>query len=143
MGNIHSAAVGSSCTRADTVKACLRCAESGDVAELGLILDADVRYVLHSSVFGGNSAWHKAAKGGRADALEALRAAVLAQYELDSKDVSEAAVVRPALLRLGSSGADAIARLINKPNIKGLTPLMLACTGGHTECAAWLIGHGE
>lgn len=117
MGNLQSAHFKCTSGRQDLAKEVLRCAEAGDVQELGVILDTDVRYVLHSSVFGGNTAWHKAAKAGRADVLEALRAAVLRQYERDSKDLTEA--TRPSMLRLGSSAADAVTRLINKANMKG------------------------
>lgn len=144
MGNVQSAAgcVVLAGGRSDATKALLRCAEAGDVVELGALLECDARGVLHSSVFGGNTAWHKAAKGGRADVLEALRGAVLRQYERDSKDVAAEPPGRPSVLRLGGSAGDAVARLINKANMKGCTPLMLAAAGGHTDAAAWLIKHG-
>lgn len=144
MGNIQSAATCVvSARRSEATKALLRCAEAGDVAELGALLDSDARGVLLSSVFGGNTAWHKAAKAGRVDVLEALKAAVLQQYARDSKDVAaEAVAARPSVLRLGGSAVDAVARLINKGNMKGCTPLMLACSGAHTDAVAWLIQHG-
>jgi len=138
MGNTHSAA---SCTRPDVAKELLRYAETGDVHGLKGVLEEEARLVLHYSVFGGNSAWHKAAKGGHAAVLDILEAAVLKQYELDTKDISE--ILKPSVLRLGSNGADVVTRLINKSNVKGLTPLMLACAGKHTEVVAWLIKHGE
>jgi ankyrin repeat protein len=55
---------------------------------------------------------------------------------------SEGGVRAASVLKLGGSAADAVRRLINKPNTKGTTPLILACAGGHTDAAAWLIRHG-
>lgn len=138
MGNAHSA-VGS-CRRPDAAKELLRAAEAGDVHALNSMLQSDSRLLFHYSVFGGNSAWHKAAKGGHAAVLEALEAAVQRQYEHDNKDLAE--VLKPTVLRLGTTPADVVTRLVNKSNVKGCTPLMLACSGNHTEVVSWLIKHG-
>lgn len=138
MGNTQSAVT--SCGRPDVAKELLRAAEAGDVQVISSMLQADGRLLLHYSVFGGNSVWHKAAKGGHAALLEALELAVKKQYEQDNKDVYE--VLKPSITRLGSSAAEAVTRLINKANVKGFTPLMLACSGNHTEAVAWLIKHG-
>lgn len=137
MGNTQSAVI---CRRPDAAKELLRAAEAGDVQALDSTLQADVRLLFHYSVFGGNSAWHKAAKGGHAAVLDALEAAVQRQYEQDSKDLNE--ILKPSVLRLGTSAADVVTRLINKSNVKGFTPLMLACSGHHTEVVSWLIKHG-
>lgn len=139
MGNIYSTAAG--CRGPDVAKELLKHAAAGDVDALNSVLDDNSRLVSHYSVFGGNSAWHKAAKSGNVPVLEALEAAVLRQYELGSKDLSET-LSKPGVLRLGSSGPDAVTRLINKSNIKGFTPLMLACSGSHTAAVSWLIKHG-
>jgi hypothetical protein len=72
--------------------------------------------------------------------LEALDAEIHRQYAQDNKDLTE--VLKPGVLRLGTSAADVVTRLINKSNVKGFTPLMLACSGGHTDVVAWLIKHG-
>lgn len=138
MGNAHSA-VGS-CRRPDAAKELLCAAEAGDVHALNSMLQSDSRLLFHYSVFGGNSAWHKAAKGGHAAVLEALEAAVQRQYEHDNKDLAE--VLKPTVLRLGTTPADVVTRLVNKSNVKGCTPLMLACSGNHTEVVSWLIKHG-
>lgn len=138
MGNTQSAVT--SCGRPDVAKELLRGAEAGDVQVISSMLESDGRLLLHYSVFGGNSVWHKAAKGGHAALLEALELAVKKQYEQDNKDVYE--VLKPSITRLGSSAAEAVTRLINKANVKGFTPLMLACSGNHTEAVAWLIKHG-
>jgi ankyrin repeat protein len=137
MGNTHSAVI---CRRPDSAKDLLRAAEAGDVQALKTLLCSDARLLLHYSVFGGNSAWHKAAKGGHAAVLEALEAAVQRHYEQDNKDLTE--ILKPSVLRMGTTAADVVARLVNKSNVKGFTPLMLACSGNHTEVVAWLIKHG-
>lgn len=137
MGNVHSA---SSCGRPDTAKELLRAAEAGDVQAITSMLQADSRLLFHYSVFGGNSVWHKASKGGHAAVLEALEQAVKQQYEHDNKDLHE--VLRPSIMRLGASAADVVTRLINKANVKGFTPLMLACSGNHTEAVAFLVKRG-
>jgi ankyrin repeat protein len=139
MGNSHSAAVVFS--RPDVAKELLRAAEAGDVPALSSLVEGDWRLLFHASVFGGNSAWHKAAKGGQASVLEALAASLHEQYQQDTKDLVE--TLKPRVLRLGDSPVDVITRIINKSNVKGLTPLMLACSGNHTEAVAWLIKHGE
>lgn len=72
--------------------------------------------------------------------LEALDAEIDRQYAQDNKDLTE--VLKPSVLRLGTSAADVVTRLINKSNVKGFTPLMLACSGGHTDVVVWLIKHG-
>jgi ankyrin repeat protein len=72
--------------------------------------------------------------------LEALEAAVQRQYEHDNKDLAE--VLKPTVMRLGTTPADVVTRLLNKSNVKGCTPLMLACSGSHTEAVSWLIKHG-
>lgn len=143
MGN-----TGSHCTavywRTDSGKELLRCAEAGDTQLLSLILNGDARFLLHSSVFGGNTAWHKAAKAGKLEVLEAMEQLILKQFEaqpdVSSKDISD---LRLVILRLGSNPKDIIRRLINRANLKGVTPLMLACMGGHTSVVAWLLNHGE
>lgn len=136
MGNTHSAVI----CRRDSHKELLRAAEAGDAQVLNSLLRSDARLLFHYSVFGGNSAWHKAAKGGHAAVLEALEAAVQRHYEQDNKDLNE--ILKPSVLRIGTTAADVVARLVNKSNVKGFTPLMLACSGNHTEVVAWLIKHG-
>lgn len=130
--------------RTDPGKELLRCAEAGDTQLLSLILNGDARYLLHSSVFGGNTAWHKAAKAGKLEVLEAMEQLITKQFEgqqdVCCKDISD---LRLVILRLGSNPLDITRRLINRANLKGVTPLMLACMGGHTNVVAWLLKHGE
>eukprot|EP00775_Hariotina_reticulata_P011021 gene11021-11175_t len=129
--------------RTDPGKELLRCAEAGDTQLLSLILNGDARYLLHSSVFGGNTAWHKAAKAGKLEVLEAMEQLITKQFEgqqdVSCKDISD---LRLVILRLGSNSLDITRRLINRANLKGVTPLMLACMGGHTNVVAWLLKHG-
>lgn len=139
MGNSHSG------TRvplqlADPGKELLRCAERGDANVVSLIIACNPGFLSHSSVFGGNTIWHKAAKAGRVEVFEAIEHALKQAYETTSKDLSTSSC---SIRRLGSSSSDVIKRVINKPNLKGVTPLMLACAGSHTEAVAWLLKHGE
>ncbi|WIA09414.1 hypothetical protein OEZ85_008819 [Tetradesmus obliquus] len=146
MGNTasaHAAAGGSSMSAriADPGKELLRSAEQGEANVVAWILATDVHYLSHSSVFGGNTAWHKAAKAGRVEVLEAMEQVVQEQFTMASKPSRE--LMPPyRLARLGSSTADVLARLVNKANLKGITPLMLACAGCHTDVVAWLLKHG-
>lgn len=145
MGNTVSApprSVSSSCSSsssrlADPGKELLRCAEQGDTGLVAWILACDAHYLAHSSVFGGNTAWHKAAKTGRLEVFEAMERVVTQQFQSCKGDG------RYGLIRLGPNPAEVIKRLINKSNLKGITPLMLACAGCHTETVAWLLKHGE
>jgi hypothetical protein len=146
MGNTvsgHAAVNGSSISTrvADPGKELLRSAEQGEASIVTWILASDVHYLSHSSVFGGNTAWHKAAKAGRVEVLEAMEQVVQQQFAVPTKHPRE--LIAPyRLARLGSSAADVVARLINKANLKGITPLMLACAGCHTDAVAWLLKHG-
>eukprot|EP00882_Tetradesmus_deserticola_P015853 GHRQ01016904.1.p1 GENE.GHRQ01016904.1~~GHRQ01016904.1.p1 ORF type:complete len:297 (+),score=82.60 GHRQ01016904.1:1276-2166(+) len=125
----------------DQGKELLRSAEQGDASVVAWILASDAHYLSHSSVFGGNSAWHKAAKAGRIQVLEALERVVQLQFAVSCKDPLE--VTAPCrLARLGRSAAEVITRMVNKANLKGTTPLMLACAGCHTDAVAWLLKHG-
>lgn len=150
MGNAASAAAGGCAPsvvgrRADPAKELLRLAEAGDASSACSILVVDARYLTHASVFGGNTAWHKAAKAGRVAVLDAMAGLITRHFDgaapaPASKDVG--GEQRACMLRLGVSARDVIKRLINKPNLKGATPLMLACAGCHTDAVAWLLKHG-
>jgi hypothetical protein len=147
MGNTasgHATAGGSSMSArvADPGKELLRSAEQGEASIVAWILASDAHYLSHSSVFGGNTAWHKAAKAGRVEVLEAMEQVVQQQFTAHTRHPRE--LMAPyKLARLGSSAADVLARLVNKANLKGITPLMLACAGCHTDVVAWLLKHGE
>jgi ankyrin repeat protein len=126
---------------ADPGKELLRSAEQGEASVVAWILASDAHYLSHSSVFGGNTAWHKAAKAGRVEVFEAMERVVQQQFTVSCRHSRE--VLAPyRLARLGSSAAEVVGRLINKANLKGITPLMLACAGAHTDAVAWLLKHG-
>lgn len=126
----------------DPGKELLRCAEQGNTSGMMPVVACNLQYLSHSSVFGGNTIWHKAAKSGKVQVFEALEHILTQAFQLsqESKDLTDK---RFGIRRLGSSAQDAIKRIINKPNLKGMTPLMLACIGSHTEAVAWLLKHGR
>lgn len=139
MGNTQSSA-GLPLHLADHGKELLKCAERGDTNIVTLIVGCNPQALSHSSVFGGNTVWHKAAKTGKVAVFEAMELVLQQAYEISSKDLSSS---RVGLRRLGDSSSDVIKRVINKANMKGITPLMLACAGSHTEAVAWLLKHGK
>eukprot|EP00878_Enallax_costatus_P026426 GHUV01028358.1.p1 GENE.GHUV01028358.1~~GHUV01028358.1.p1 ORF type:complete len:196 (+),score=53.56 GHUV01028358.1:349-936(+) len=139
MGNSQSSGM-PALQLSDPGKELLKSAERGETNVVALAIACNPLYLSHTSVFGGNTMWHKAAKTGKVEIFEALEQVLKQAFELEAKDLSNS---RGSIRRLGSSSADVIRRMVNKANLKGVTPLMLACAGSHTEAVAWLLKNGE
>eukprot|EP00878_Enallax_costatus_P006030 GHUV01006325.1.p1 GENE.GHUV01006325.1~~GHUV01006325.1.p1 ORF type:complete len:761 (+),score=270.63 GHUV01006325.1:349-2631(+) len=138
MGNSQSSGM-PALQLSDPGKELLKSAERGETNVVALAIACNPLYLSHTSVFGGNTMWHKAAKTGKVEIFEALEQVLKQAFELEAKDLSNS---RGSIRRLGSSSADVIRRMVNKANLKGVTPLMLACAGSHTEAVAWLLKNG-
>ena len=136
MGNNQSACG----TRIET-REVLRAAEEGNMAWLGEFVLRDINSLRIRSTCGGNSAWHKAAKGSQLDVIKNM--ADLLQRYFDSPQTKDLADERYQLTRIGSTAKDVIKQLINVPNFKGVTPLMHAAGRGNSELVHWLLSYGK
>lgn len=82
---------------------------------------------------GGQSPWHLAARDGHADVLAAMG---------DVVKSASPAVLRSVGFHEDTSMEDALARAVQQPDVKGLTPLHMACIKGRTEAAEVLMKLG-
>jgi ankyrin repeat protein len=142
-------------------------AEAGALSAVAAIVAAHPQQLVNSTVFGCNTAWHKAAKAGHVAVLEELAAAVARHWAAAQCASAGAATPKAGgdvqrslpgscpphstdrsrqrtcpLMHLGSTAEAIVTRLINRGNAKGSTPLMLASSGGHTDAVSWLLKHG-
>lgn len=111
------------------------------MAWLGEFLTRDINSLRIRSTCGGNSAWHKAAKGSQLDVIKHM-AEVIQRY-FDNPQSKDLADERYQLLRMGATAKDVIKHLINVPNFKGVTPLMHAASRGNSELVQWLLAYGK
>ena len=109
------------------------------MAWLGEISLRDINRLILRSKCGGNSAWHKAAKGSQLDVIKNM--AEFIQRCFDSPQTKDPA--RDQLLRIGSTAKYVIKQLINVPNYKGVIPLMHAAGRGNAELVQWLLTYGK
>jgi hypothetical protein len=136
MGNNQSACG----TRVET-REVLRAAEEGDMVWLGEFVLRDINSLRIRSACGGNSAWHKAAKGSQLDVIKTMAGVIQGYFDNpQSKDLADE---RYQLLRIGATAKDVIKHLINVPNFKGVTPLMHAAGRGNVELVQWLLSYGK
>lgn len=100
----------------------------------------DARALTHKSRSGGNTAWHKAAKAGDLLELKAMVHSTARHFDSAQDHIDRSAA---QLVKLGATAQGITERLVNQANIKGLTPLMLACRHGWSHVAEFLLAHGE
>uniref|UniRef100_A0A383W9G5 RING-type domain-containing protein n=1 Tax=Tetradesmus obliquus TaxID=3088 RepID=A0A383W9G5_TETOB len=86
----------------------------------------------HAQQWGGETAWHLAAKEGHTAVLQAMADAIRSLPALQLKQLS----------RFGSSADEIITRLAQEEDAKSLTPLHLACIKGRAAAAGVLMSFG-
>eukprot|EP00879_Flechtneria_rotunda_P022960 GHRR01024269.1.p1 GENE.GHRR01024269.1~~GHRR01024269.1.p1 ORF type:complete len:134 (+),score=40.55 GHRR01024269.1:106-507(+) len=112
--------------------ALLEAARSNDVATAVGVLEKQPRLAYRAQQWGGQTAWHLAAKEGHAGVLQGMAATILQLSLAQLKQLS----------KHGSTANEVITSMVQQQDSKCLAPLHLACIKGRSEAAAVLMQLG-